>query len=551
MTENAELGRRGSGLRRGLWAVIAGMAAAASATAAAAAVPIAQIALPGCHPEWPAVAHHAGGQRVSPPAGSSPPVACATQTGFATSESTVAVSNSGAIFYSPAQTENTMARSLDNGATWNLVQPPVMQYTALWNTDDPYVIADRRTGRIFWVHVTGPTRTTPILVSNSPLPGGIPTAIAFAYGFQVYSTDDGQNWTTADYSTAPMTDWEKIAAGPAPPASSGAAQPTGYPDIVYVCANSPFEVSGPGRLCYRSLDGGATFALAGYVFSAATPAVCPPVSSDTQLVGNDGALYVPMTCAGGAHLAISHDEGSTFSWLPITGAPGLGSGSGVTGVLSHVQVAIDEADNLYAMWLSNDQINVAVSRNHGQAWSAPLAVTAPGVHGIALPALTSGPAGHVGIAYYGTTASSATYLNAYMTETAGALDPTPLFYSVILNDSAHPICSCSGFNDHPRADYVGASYDAVGNLWAGLVKNLGPAPNSSADMPTTGYVARLVSAAAASPGEATGAAAATSAHLGLANTRASSSAAPAAGVALLLAAALPLVRRRRRTPRCS
>ena len=125
----------------------------------------------GCHPEWPVVAHDARGRRVRAPL----PVACAGETGFATSESTIGITRSGAIFYAPANTENTIARSVDRGATWHLVQPPEMQYTALWNTVDPYLTVDRRTGRAFLVHATGPTLTAPILVSESPLPSGLPS----------------------------------------------------------------------------------------------------------------------------------------------------------------------------------------------------------------------------------------------------------------------------------------------------------------------------------------------------------------------------------------
>src|SRR5713101_7012768 len=72
-------------------------------------------AVPGCNSTWPVVAHRAGGAVVELPAGGTLPVACATETGYASSESTIAVTRNGAIIYSPAETENSMARSLDNG----------------------------------------------------------------------------------------------------------------------------------------------------------------------------------------------------------------------------------------------------------------------------------------------------------------------------------------------------------------------------------------------------------------------------------------------------
>src|SRR4051794_39249976 len=75
---------------------------------------------PGCHSNWPVVAHRAGGIGVKLPATDTPPRACAVETGYATSESTIAATTGGTLVYSPAETENSMARSTDTGATWNI-----------------------------------------------------------------------------------------------------------------------------------------------------------------------------------------------------------------------------------------------------------------------------------------------------------------------------------------------------------------------------------------------------------------------------------------------
>jgi hypothetical protein len=202
------------------------------------------------------------------------------------------------------------------------------------------------------------------------------------------------------------------------------------------------------------------------------------------VVGKDGTMYEPQSCSNGSYLAVSHDEGSSYSWLPIKDAP---RSSGLSGT---VQVGIDDADNLYALWKSGDQLQVAVSRDHGQSWSPAIAVTAPGVRNITVPALAVGGKGRVGIAYYGSTDTSAQLLTAYITQTGDALDPQPLFYSGAINDPAHPIYHDYGFNATPRADYVGAAWDASGTLWAGVVKQLG-APDPNGRVATTGYVGRL------------------------------------------------------------
>jgi hypothetical protein len=467
--------------------VVLAIAAVALAIAAAPAI-AAGAEGPGCNAALRVVVHHAGGADAQPPAGTALPAVCATDTGYATSETTIAATGTGALLFSPAHTENSLARSSDGGATWGLTYPPKMQYTSLWNTVDPIVTVDRSTGRAFWLRATGELRTAPVLVDESPFGNQAATAIAYAHGFQVYSTpDDGRTWTTADYQHEFTGDWEKIFVGPAPAKSSGAPQPSGYPDVAYVCANAPFEVSGPGRACYRSLDGGATFNLAGYVFpSAGSPSDdCPALAANAGVVGSDGTTYQPQTCSQGSYIAVSKDEGSSYSWLPVTGAPGT------SGLGGGIQLAIDGADNLYALWQADQKILVAISRDHGRTWLPARDVTAPGLRTVARPSPAAGAEGEVGVVYYGSTQASAEELSAYVTQTRNALDAQPVFYSAALNDPARPIFHDYAFNASPRADYVGATYDATGTLWAGVVKQLGK-PNANNEIATTGYVGRLV-----------------------------------------------------------
>src|SRR5258708_27105681 len=96
----------------------------------------------GCTRALPVVAHRAGGAIVTLPAEAQPPAACASETGYATSESSIAVTRDGTLVYSPAESENSMARSSTGGANWSLTAPAVAQHTDFWNTVDPDVIAD-------------------------------------------------------------------------------------------------------------------------------------------------------------------------------------------------------------------------------------------------------------------------------------------------------------------------------------------------------------------------------------------------------------------------
>ena len=351
-------------------------------------------------------------------------------------------------------------------------------------------MVDRTTGRVFWVHTTYTEDLRWPLPDQSAASWLVPTAIADAHGFQVYSTsDEGSTWNTADYHLEDTADWEKIFLGPAPAASTGAAQPIGYPNVVYVCANAPAEVIGPGRACYKSLDGGATFTSAGYVFpSAASPAGCPALAQNSGVVGHDGTIYIPQSCSGGTYLAVSHNEGTSYAWLPVAGAPPSG------GLGAVVQLAIDRAGNLYMLWTQEDALRLVSSRDGGHSWSAPLTVSAPGLHHITLPALAAGPRDAIGVVYYASTSSSAETLSGYISQTVDALAPQPLFYAGAINDPAQPIFHDYGDYYSPRADFVGASYDTSGHFWGAIVEQLGP-PDASNMIPTSGYVGRLASLA--------------------------------------------------------
>ena len=441
---------------------------------------------PGCHAAWPVSAYRAAANASHTVRAGALPRGCAVSTGYATSETTVAVTNGGAILFSPANSENTLARSTDAGARWSLVGPTELQYTSLWNTVDPQVVVDRRTGRAFWVHTTYTEDLRWPLPDQSPASWLVPTAIANAHGFQVFSSaDGGRSWSTADYRTEDTADWEKLFVGPPPPPRTGQPQPSRYPDIVYLCANAPSEVLGPGRACYKSLDGGRTFTSTGYEFpSAAAPSNCPALAANTGVVGGDGTVYIPQSCGGGTYLAVSRDEGASFTWSPVPGAPPAG------GLGAVVQLAIDRAGDLYMLWLAGDTLQLVSSHDGGREWSEPLTVSPPGLHNVTLPALAAGPRGGVGIAYYASRDPSAKALGAYISQTTDALATAPLFYGAAVSDPSHPIFENYGDADSPRADFTGATYDAHGQLWAALVKQLGP-PDTSNRIATTGYLAHL------------------------------------------------------------
>jgi hypothetical protein len=460
----------------------AGLAALATVTALTAAAPVSAgpPVAAGCGHRWPVLTYRTGG---APVPAAQPAQVCVTSTGYATSEPTLAVTGSGVVIMSPAGTENSSARTTDAGRTWSLTQPDMEQYTSLWNTVDPSMALDRRTGTLFLVHATGPTRTTPVLVDESPLPGAVSTSAAAAAGFQVYrSNDAGRSWRTANYQTAPLGDWEKVFTGPAH---------TGRGSVVYVCGNSPLEVSGPGRLCYRSLDGGATFNTAGYVFpSVAQPAVCSPLAANNGTVGPDGTVFQPISCSNASYVAVSTDEGASYTWHAVPGAPG--AGTSIAGF--SFQVAADTGGTLYAMWAQGDHLSVSVSRDHAQNWSVPVDVQAPGQHSIALPQLAAAGPGHVGIGYYAATTPGRTALTAWAVQSTNATDAKAVtaaqstWTSTALTDPRRPSFTNYGLSGpSPRADYLGATFGPHDRLWIAFVRQL-RSPTSDGHIATVGMV---------------------------------------------------------------
>jgi hypothetical protein len=508
---------------------------------------------PGCHPEWPVVTHHAGGQVVTGAAGL---IACANETGYYTGETGIGVTDNGTIWVQAADWEWALARSTDDGATWvdytvrgpqawpgceigtSAFATPQCSDTESAKTNtvaDGFVWVDPATSRVLWSKTYGFATCSSLNVQTDP--------------------DPRKDWHPVTQFACPGGDYEKIGGGPPPPAAncapSACAQPTGgYPNILYGCANgyAPWFVAGPGRFCWKSLDGGLTWAQTG----DGAPVVPSPQApgclhfQEPQKVGPDGTLYVPLNCAatgtnpaGLVRVALSHDEGRTWSYVAVP----TGSVGSAAGLIGGVSLDVDQAGNLYVVWPGADNLPyLAVSKDQGLTWNGPLMIGMP-AHSPD-PAVTEaspraqvsarGP-GHIAVSYYGyPTGSPSTTLNGYLTESFNAADAQPLFYSARVNDTAHPLYFPVKSGALPRNDYLGVTIAPDGTPWTALVKLLSDTPDSQGYIQSTGYVARLVPV---QPNAAVPEAAVTGAL-------------PLVAM-LALGAALPVALRRRRASRAS
>jgi len=396
---------------------------------------------PGCAPDRPAVAHHAGAIKVALGGRANAPIPCSTNTGFRTSEIGMVVTNSGSVvgFQPGLQTGFPIGvlRSTDQGATWDLMLPASPDDPPRVSAVDQNMAIDRATGRIFWMS------------PGYELPGftQIPRLDI--------SDDGGKTW----YRGGEPLGFDHVQIFTGPPTAQLRSLMQDYPDVLYACmGHKPLK-------CQKSLDGGMTW-------GPALNIPFPPGLEDIQgpahdcsafglngVVGADGTVYVGVGPCNRPYIAISHDEGTSWQMARVADTEIIGWGM--------VSPGIDSLGNLYAAFVDrSDRLPyLAVSRDGGAHWNKPLMIGAPDVKEAALPELLADGTGHVAVAYYGSTNISLPFppmcgfasggsgpnlvlscpgyenekWNMYITETWNAVSHQPLFWSAPLNDPAQPV----------------------------------------------------------------------------------------------------------------
>ena len=421
-----------------------------------------KVLAPGCAPDRPAIAHHAGGAIASVDRNEKAPIPCSSSTGFRTGEISLVITKEGTLLFQPAFPETGLPigvlRSVDQGATWDFIDPsgnPPRKASF-----DMNMWVDPDSGRIYWSNDLG--------LGIPPVPGPLPRVDR--------SDDDGKTWLPS----SPLPNFHYIAtqivSGPPPKSLKHPAE--NAPNPVYVVTSG--SISCPvfnfcGKHVAKSLDGGVTF---GPGVAIPFPPECPapgiyPTGAFgvNGVVGRDGTVYEPSTPCERPYIAISHDEGDAWQLARVADTETIGWGE--------LAVGIDKQENLYAAWTdAADRLPyLAISRDGGLHWSKPLMIAAPGVNEAAIPQLVVGATGQVAVAYYGSKnapvpfppdciVGSSTFPNlsgngviytllqdgpssscpgyeketwdTYITETWNALDQQPLFWSATLNDPDKP-----------------------------------------------------------------------------------------------------------------
>jgi hypothetical protein len=148
-----------------------------------------------------------------------------------------------------------------------------------------------------------------------------------------------------------------------------------------------------------SLDGGASWSPLHHVEPAGGAG---PMASDAS----GGTLYVAVDAGGTIVVAVSHDGGATWTDHAAASVPDDAYGFPI--------VAVDAAGTAYLVFSHDPRIPgggwpghpvgtpsvfVATSRDEGLHWSAPVAVSPPGVPAV-FPWIVAGSAGRIAVAWY-------------------------------------------------------------------------------------------------------------------------------------------------------
>ena len=366
--------------------------------------------------------------------------------GFTTFEPTIGITSTGSMFFTNYRGTGDgthIIKGTNYGQDWEDVGPfnQVFPTTGqVPSSNDPYVYVDKWTDRVvkFDMH-------------------------ALTAMFVEYSDDDGSTWSiplSAEGYYSPQ-DHQSIASMPD-------VNGIGFHETIYVfCINTGSSALGPQ--CSRSLNGGITWDIQRPGYPIGTPQ-CSGLHGHVA-GGSDGSVYRGNPSCDGPAVYRSLDGGYTWTEHTITTEIGMQEGWH-----SHeVAVAVDEAGNVHASWISTDEMPwYAYSRDQGNTWSEPMMIAAPGVNQTGFPTIFAGDEGRVALGYIGLQDGQNGW-NGYMAVMTDAFNEYPLITSVSVNLFEDPLDSsedcgnvrCGGFGD-----FIDIEIDDEGRPWIALAHNV-------------------------------------------------------------------------------
>lgn len=398
--------------------------------------------------DWAGWIHHAGGRTI--PSALYPgvlPTGLIRDVGRDPSEPTLGIQSDGDIFTVAASSaesrlrnpvvsgagEPAVMRSQDDGLTWEIVSPTLVDINDPPATADPFLYVDPATDRVFTYDLTA------------------------ACAYLSYSDDSGDTWTTNRAACGvPTVDHQSMVA-----AKPRTVTTTGYPNVLYHCTN--WIALSP---CGRSLDGGDTWSPAGpaYIGVRDQTTGC---TTHGGLMGHlgadlDGRIFAGKSMCGNPYVSISEDDGLTWDVVLLNASAGIRG--------HDIDFAVDSGNNLYAMWIGADsQPYFVASTDHGASWGPARAVSPTPIRETQMPSIAAGDVGHVVFAFTGTTNdygyaaqnAAKTAWNGYITVTTDALAADPLFATINPHEFQDPLVR-------------GACARPCGGIWDFLDVRIGP-----------------------------------------------------------------------------
>jgi len=451
--------------------VVAGCVSPEAAVNAAAADE-ADSAMAGAH----AVHDAAGNLLDGASAGLVAAVGGAFHTGLPAAEPTIGVTSDGTVFmtanaanpscaaaggcpplpYANFAAGPTLVRSQDGGQTWQDIFPKLPTGDSYkLRTWDPYVYVDPDTDRVFMDDI-----------------------YPISCGFLSWSDDGGQSWGHNPYScgNTNVNDHQTLVT-----ATPRVLPTVGYDKLLYRCVNNVGYAA-----CAISVDGGQTFAPQVPIGPTVGQNACAAITGHLE-ADAEGRVYLGLPCQGNRPgVLMTEDDGQTWSMSLVSEDLPLGG--------HDVDLAVDEAGNVYALFLSGGMPYFAVSRDHGATWSSPVMVAMTGVTASKFNAIAAGAPGKVAFAHVGTTIADPQDLprgtcgalpalpceepaewadatwNAYVGILEDALAPELVIQTVMANDPADPLArgQCAG-RCHGMTDFIDIQIGADGRPWASFV----------------------------------------------------------------------------------
>ena len=305
------------------------------------------------------------------------------------------------------------------------------------NSNDPYVYVDKWTDRImkFDMHAL--------------------------LGMTVeWSDNEGASWSPPTPATSySVQDHQTISSSPYPAAL--------HPTTWVFCINGNWEAP----LCSTSFDGGNTWSPE----VPGAPLGCGSGGLSAHIEGGaNGNFYRGNAGCSGSGYSIYRSTDGGFTWTehPL---PTEDSGTADTWNAEEAQVAIDDDNNVHAMWMGIDDMPYyAYSRDEGETWSDAMMIAPPaGIVGTGFPVVTAGAAGKVAFGYVGDTGNDT--WNGYMTVITDAFNENPLMTTVQINEPGNPLdteAGCGYNRCGGLGDFLDMAVDQYGRPWFGLSHNL-------------------------------------------------------------------------------